>query len=137
MTAPIYDDVVYDLVSVPNGTYLCAVAEVRPRTGENGAQRWMIRWVVADGPYVGRTAAWDSISFHPREVRRATLILARLGFPIDSRGEWYVGLEGPSTLVGRRAYVTVYANERIDPTTGQRVISNRVPYAGVEAEPRP
>jgi hypothetical protein len=117
-------------VSVPNGTYLCSVGEVRPRAGTDGAERWGVRWVVADGPFAGRTAAWDSLTFHARGLRRAKLVLSRLGIAVDGPQEIR-----PSLIEGRRALVTVYAQERVDPATGRRIISNRVPFAGVEAAP--
>ena len=115
-------------VSVPNGSYLCQVGEVRVRTSDDGAERWGIRWIVADGAFAGRTAAWDSLAFHPRGLRRAKLVLARLGLTVDGSRDLR-----PSEIEGRRAQVTVYAQERVDPVTGRRVISNRVPFAGVES----
>jgi hypothetical protein len=117
-----------NFVSVPNGTYLCEVAEVRARQGDDGAERWGMRWTVADGPYAGRTAAWDSLSFQARGLRRAKLVLQRLGLAVDGPQEIV-----PNLVEGRRALVTVYARERVDPATGRRIISNRVPFAGVEA----
>jgi len=114
-------------VSVPNGTYLCEVAEIRPRQAEDGAERWGIRWVVLDGPFAGRTAAWDNLGFEARHLRRTKLILHRLGLAVDGPQEIK-----PATVEGRRAMVTVYARERTDPSTGRRIISNRVPFAGVE-----
>lgn len=119
-----------NFVSVPNGTYPCQVAEIRIRQGEDGVERWGVRWVVADGPFAGRTAAWDSLSFEPRGLRRAKLILHRLGVPVDGPQE-----VRPSDVEGRRALVTVYARERTDAATGRRIIANRVPFAGVEPEP--
>jgi len=115
-------------VSVPNGSYLCQVGEVRVRAADDGAERWGIRWIVADGAFAGRTAAWDSIAFHPRGLRRAKLVLARLGVTVDGAQEIR-----PSAIEGRRAQVTVFAQERVDPVSGRRVISNRVPFAGVES----
>jgi hypothetical protein len=117
-----------NFVSVPNGAYLCSVGEVRVRTGSDGAERWGIRWVVADGPFAGRTAAWDSLVFHARGLKRAKLVLARLGVAVDGPQEIR-----PASIEGRRALVTIYAHERVDPLTGRRIIANRVPFAGVEA----
>ncbi|HKE02069.1 MAG TPA: hypothetical protein VKE69_13720 [Planctomycetota bacterium] len=117
-----------NFVSVPNGAYLCSVGEVRVRTGNDGAERWGIRWVVAEGPFAGRTAAWDSLVFHARGLRRAKLVLARLGLAVEGPQE-----VRPSSIEGRRALVTVYAHERVDPMSGRRIIANRVPFAGVEA----
>jgi hypothetical protein len=119
-----------NFASVPNGTYLCQVGEVRTRPGEDGTERWSLRWIVADGPFAGRTAAWDSLGFTPRTLRRAKLILQRMGVPVDGPQEIT-----PHQLEGRRAMITVYARERIDPATGRRIISNRIPFAGVEPAP--
>ncbi len=117
-----------NFVSVPNGSYVCSVGEVRARRGDDGAERWGVRWIVSEGPYAGRTAAWDSLVFTVRGLRRAKLVLGRIGIPVEGEQR----LE-PLALEGRRARVTVYARERVDSVTGRRVISNRVPYAGVEA----
>lgn len=118
--------------SVPNGSYPCYVGEVRSRRGDDGAERWGVRWIVADGPYAGRTAAWDSLGFAGPGLRRTKLILQRLAVPVDGPQE----IE-PSSVEGRRALVTVYAQERTDPITGRKVIANRVPFAGIEALPDP
>lgn len=115
-------------VSVPNGTYLCEVAEIRRRMSEDGAERWGLRWSVVDGPFAGRTAAWDSLGFEPRSLRRTKLVLQRLGIPVAGTQEI-----SPAEVEGRRAWVTVYARERVDAASGRRIISNRVPFAGVEA----
>lgn len=114
--------------SVPNGTYLCQVGEVRARFGDDGSERWGVRWLVIDGPYAGRTAAWDNLSFGSMGLRRTKLILQRLEVPVDGPQEIV-----PSSIEGKRARVTVYARERIDPLTHRKVISNRVPFAGVES----
>ncbi|MBL8692557.1 MAG: hypothetical protein JNJ88_00510 [Planctomycetes bacterium] len=114
-------------VSVPNGTYLCRIGEVRARIGDDGAERWGVRWIVADGPYAGRTAAWDALTFSAKGLRRAKIILQRLAVPVDGPQELR-----PADIEGRVARVTVYARERLDPITQRRVISNRVPFAGVE-----
>lgn len=116
--------------SVPNGSYPCYVGEVRSRRGDDGAERWSVRWIVADGPYAGRTAAWDSLGFSGPGLRRTKLILQRLAVPVDGPQE----IE-PSIVEGRRALVTVYAQERIDAVSGRKVIANRVPFAGIEALP--
>lgn len=117
--------------SVPNGTYICHVAEVRPRRGDDGLERWSLRWIVADGPFAGRTAAWDSIAFTSNGLRRAKLVLSRIGVSVEGSKEIL-----PSMCEGRRARVTVFAQERVDPSSGRKVISNKVPFAGVEALPQ-
>lgn len=119
---------VADFVSVPNGTYPCRVAEVRERLGEDGSERWSLRLEVEDGPFAGRTAAWDNLAWTEKGVRRVKLVLDRLGFPVQ--GELDLR---PEDLVGRRAVVTVFAQEYVDPTTGARRIRSRVPFAGYQA----
>jgi hypothetical protein len=117
-----------NFASVPNGTYVCYVGEIRTRRGDDGIERWSLRWIVGEGPYAGRTAAWDSLNFSGPGLRRAKLILQKLDVPVEGPREIET-----SMLEGRRALVTVYAQERVDAATGRKVISNRVPFAGVDA----
>jgi len=119
---------VADFVSVPNGTYPCRVAEVRERLGEDGTERWSLRWEVEDGPFAGRTAAWDNLAWSEKGVRRVKLVLERLGFPVQ--GELDLRAD---ELVGRRALVTIFAQEYVDRATGSRRIRSRVPFAGYQA----
>ena len=64
-------DSVADFVSVPQGTYLCRVAEVRVGETKSGDARWSLRLLVADGQHVGKQAAWDSLVFSVRGRARA------------------------------------------------------------------
>jgi len=119
---------VQDFVAVPNGTYLCKVAEVRERRARDGAERWSLRWIVEDGPYAGRTAAWDNLTWSERGIRRVKFVLGRLGQAVDGVLE-----VEPGSLVGRLARVTVYSEEFLNPATGVRQVRSRVPFAGYEA----
>ncbi|MCC6408058.1 MAG: hypothetical protein IT453_12925 [Planctomycetes bacterium] len=112
-------------VSVPEGTYLCRVAEVREGIARDGSVRWGYRLEVAEGEYAGRTAAWDAITWSDRGVHRVKRVLASFG--IDTRGS--VELEA-SDLIGLRAFATLEPEEREDPVTGRRQVRLRVPYAG-------
>ena len=47
---------VESFVSIPEGTYLCRVAEVRAGVTRDGSVRWSLRLEVAEGEYAGRTA---------------------------------------------------------------------------------
>jgi len=116
---------VEDFAAVPNGTYRCRIAEVRRKTARDGSDRWSVRWVVDDGPFAGRTAAWDNLTWSERGIRRVKMILGRLGLPVDG----VLDLE-PEGLVGRVASVTVFAEEFVHPATGARQIRCRVPFAG-------
>jgi hypothetical protein len=120
-------DLVSDFVSVPQGTYLCRVAEVRPGTTRAGDERWSMRLVVAEGPHIGKQAAWDSLVFSTRGRARARLVLAALGLP--ARGK--VQIE-PAELEGRQAFVQVRPAEYASPA-GDIVRRNEVPYDGYQA----
>ena len=115
---------VSDYVTVPAGTYLCRVAEVRPGTTRSGDERWSVRLVVAEGEFTGRQADWDSLVFSTRGRARARRIFAALGLP--SKGKVTVV---PGDLDGRQAFVEVRPVEFTHPT-GEVVRRNEVPYDG-------
>lgn len=112
-------------VSVPEGTYLCRIAEVREGLSRDGSVRWSYRLEVAEGEYAGRTAAWDALTWSDRGIHRVKRVLTALG--IDTRGT--VELEA-ADLIGLRAYASLEPEEREDPVTGRRQARLRVPYAG-------
>ena len=117
-------DRVSDYVTVPAGTYLCRVAEVRPGQTRAGDERWSLRLVVAEGQHVGKQAAWDSLVFSVRGRARARLVFAALGLPAKGR----VQIE-PADLEGRHAFVQVRPSEYSSPA-GDLVRRNEVPYDG-------
>lgn len=121
-------DDVQSYVYVPPGAYVCRVAEVRPGLARDGSVRWSLRMEVAEGDQLGRTAAWDSLTWSDRGVARVKLVLKALGLPTHG----VVEIE-PQDLVGKRAKVTVQPEERENAQTGLREVRNRVPYAGFEA----
>ena len=116
---------VESFVSIPEGTYVCRVAEVREGLARDGSVRWSLRLEVLEGEYAGRTAGWDGLTWSERGVLRVQRVLQALG--IEARGE--VDLE-PDELLGRRVHAEFIAEEREDPVTGRRTIRLRVPYAG-------
>jgi hypothetical protein len=120
-----------DFTSVPAGTYLCEVTDVRPSVTRQGEERWSFRLMVRDGEFVGRQAAWDSLMFTDRALPRVRRVFAALGLPSEGR----VRVE-PKDLEGRRAFVDVrpgeYTNE-----LGEVVRRNEVPYAGYRPVPAP
>lgn len=118
------NDPVSDFVSVPQGTYLCRVQEVRTGQTRAGDERWSLRLVVAEGQHVGKQAAWDSLVFSTRGRSRARLALQALGLP--TRGK--IDLQ-PSDLEGKDALVSVRPTEYEAPS-GQLVRRNEVPYDG-------
>lgn len=122
---------VEDLRSVPAGEYPCSIAEVRETRSAAGHLRWGLRWEVDHGEWQGRTACWDSLHFSERGMPRAKFVLQVLGFPVGGT----LDLE-PQQLVGRRAMVLVQPEEREDPVSGIRRLSNRVPFTGYAALPQ-
>ncbi|MEZ5978633.1 MAG: hypothetical protein R3F34_10475 [Planctomycetota bacterium] len=119
-----------DFVSIPEGVYHCRVAEVREGWTRDGDARWGMRLEVVEGPYAGRTAAWDGVSWGERGLRRAKFVLAKLGFDTGGR----LSVES-GELVGRTAWVEVRAEERFDPGTGVRSLRLRVPFLGYAEDP--
>lgn len=117
-------DAISDFISVPAGTYLCRIAEVRPGSTRAGDERWSIRLVVAEGVHVGKQAAWDSLVFSVRGRTRARLMLQ--AFALPSKGK--VQLQ-PADLEGCSALVEVRPSE-YESSSGQIVRRNEVPYDG-------
>jgi len=115
-------------VSIPEGTYLCRVADVRPGSTRDGCPRWALRLEVAEGDYAGRTAAWDGLVFSERGLPRVKQVLSRLGFDVSGTLE----LE-PGDLIDLRARVQFVTEERENPLTGRRSVRLRVPYTGYES----
>ena len=116
-----------DYVTVPPGTYVCRIAEIRAGTTRAGDERWSMRLVVAEGQHVGKQAAWDSLVFSSRGRARARMVLQALGLPASGK----VQIE-PADLEGRTALVEVRPSEYQSPS-GEVVRRNEVPYDGFRA----
>lgn len=115
---------VSDFVSVPAGTYLCRVGQVRPGTTRNGDERWSISLVIAEGRFAGKQAAWDNLVFSPRGLARVRLVFEAFGLPSSGK----VDVE-PSDLEGCTALVEVRPAEYAA-AGGPVIRRNEVPYAG-------
>lgn len=120
---------VSDYVTIPAGTYLCRVAEVRPGTTRAGDDRWSLRLVVAEGQHVGKQAAWDNLIFSTRGRARVRLVMHALGLPSSGK----VQIE-PADLEGQTALVEIRPAEYQN-AAGQMVRRNEVPYDGYRAVP--
>ncbi len=123
------EDRVADYVTVPAGTYVCRIAEIRPGTTRAGDERWALRLVVAEGQHVGKQAAWDSLVFSTRGRTRARMVLQALGLPATGK----VQIE-PGDLEGRTAMVEIRPAEYQSPG-GDVVRRNEVPYDGFRSVP--
>ncbi|MFT5049338.1 MAG: hypothetical protein ACI8QZ_000730 [Chlamydiales bacterium] len=115
-------------VAVPEGSYLCRVAEVRPGRARDGSERWSLRLEVIGGELSGKTAAWDSITWSDRGVYRVKKVLESLGFDVSGTLE-----VNPLDLVGRRAEVQIEIEEWENPAGGDRRMRTAVPYMGYAA----
>lgn len=118
-----------DYVSVPAGTYLCAISDVRAGSTRNGDPRWSIRLVVVEGEYTGRQAAWDSLVFSARGRARVRRVFGALGLP----NQGTVEVE-PKDLEGCRALVEIRPVEYQN-ASGEAIRRNEVPYDGYRALP--
>ena len=115
-------------VSIPEGTYLCRIAEVREGTTRELAPRWGLRLEVVEGEYAGRTAAWDALIFSERGLPRVKHVLARLGFDVSGALELV-----PTDLLDLRVRAQCQLEEHEDRLTGRRQKRLRVPYLGYES----
>lgn len=115
-------------VTLPPGTYLCRVAEVREGLSRDGSTRWSLRLEVCDGEFVGRTAAWDGLTWSERGIRRVKTVLRALGIEVDGP----VDIEARQ-LVDRRVFAEVREERWEDPNTGRSQLRLEVPYAGYRA----
>jgi len=95
-------DQITDFVTIPAGTYLCRIAEVRDQQSKAGDTMWGIRLVVTEGEFTGRMAAWDNLVFSSRGLHRVQSILEALGLPADGKIE--LNLED---LIDKEAFVEV------------------------------
>ena len=120
-------DPVSDFVSVPAGTYLCRVADVRERTTRNGDALWALRLIAAEGEFVGRDVAWDNLVFSTRGLNRVRKVFAALGLPADGRVD-----VAPADMMDKQAFVEVRPAEYHAPS-GDLVRRNEVPYDGYRA----
>lgn len=114
--------------SVPEGTYVVRIAEVREGLTREGSPRWSMRLEVAQGELTGRTAAWDSLAWSERGLRRVKHVLDKLGFDVGGSLEVHA-----EQLVGLEVVAEVKHEEREDPTTGARQVRPRVPFLGYES----
>jgi len=115
-------------VSIPEGAYVCKIAEVRPGLTREGSPRWAIRLDVVEGDFAGRVAGWDGLVWSERGLPRVKEFLQRLGFDVSG----LVDLD-PQDLVERRILAQFVTEEREDPTTGRVIARLRVPYMGYES----
>lgn len=118
-------DDVQDFSPLPEGKYLCRLAEVEEAATQYGDDMWKLRFVVESGPHRGRYI-FDNMVFSEAALKRAKLICSRLGLDVSRE----IDLT-PSLVKGRTCYVTVDIEEYED-QEGNLKKRNVVPFAGYE-----
>ncbi len=118
---------VTDYISVPEGTYLCRVVEVRERQTRNDDALWALRLVVVEGEFTGRDATWDNLVFSSRGLNRVKRVFTALGLPVDGK----IQID-PEDVQGKEVFVTVRPAEYLS-AEGSMVRRNEVPYDGYVA----
>lgn len=133
--APIHVDfsqveTVDSYVTIPEGRYLCRVAEVREGETRKGALRWAMRLEVADGDLAGRTAAWDGLVWSDKGLARVKHVLGAMGFDVSGA----LDLQSQE-LLGCMVFVEFFIEEWADPNSDRRTERLSVPYLGYEPAP--
>ncbi len=118
-------DDVQDFSPLPDGRYLCRLAEVEEAATQYGDEMWKLRFVVESGPHRGRYI-FDNMVFSDAALKRVKLICSRLG--LDVSGELDLT---PTLIKGRSCYVTVETEEYED-YEGNTKQRNVVPFAGYD-----
>lgn len=118
-----------DFITIPAGSYVCRIAEVRCGRTRANDERWALRLMVAEGEHVGKQAAWDALIFSTRGRSRARQVLAALGLPATGK----VTIN-PVDLEGQTALVEVRPAEYTSPG-GEVIRRNEVPYGGFRPIP--
>lgn len=118
-------DDVQDFSPLPDGKYLCRVAEVEEAATQYGDEMWKLRFAVESGPHRGRYI-FDNMVFSDAAMKRVKLICSRLGLDISRELDIT-----PALIKGRSCYVTVETEEYED-QEGNAKKRNVVPFAGYE-----
>ncbi|MBI2192060.1 MAG: DUF669 domain-containing protein [Planctomycetes bacterium] len=118
-------DDVQDFSPLPDGKYLCRVAEVEEAATQYGDEMWKLRFVVESGPHRGRYI-FDNMVFSDAAMKRVKLICSRLGLDISRELDLT-----PALIKGRSCYVAVETEEYED-QEGNAKKRNVVPFAGYE-----
>ncbi len=123
-------DQISDFTTIPAGTYMCRVEEVRERQSRAGDTMWGIRLVVCEGEFTGKMAAWDNLVFSNRGLNRLRLILRSMGLPTEGQFDL-----SPDDLIDKRVFVEVRPAEYHSPEGGM-TRRNEIPYEGYQSPVR-
>ena len=118
-------DDVNDFTPLPEGKYLCRVAEVEEATTRNGDEMWKLKFAIESGPHKGRIV-FDNMVFSDAAKKRVKLICSRLGIETSSEVDL-----NPDDIKGRCCYLTLEIGEYED-HEGNIKKKNVVPFTGYE-----
>jgi len=117
-----------DFAPIPDGEYLCRLADVEPDLTKAGDEMWKLRWKVEGGEHDGRLI-FDNLVFKLDTISRVKLLCSCCG--IDVSGEVDVQ---PALILDKRAMVTTYQEEYQD-RNGIAKVSNKIPFDGYGVVP--
>lgn len=115
-------------INIPEGSYLCTIADIKVTHTREGSPRWSLRLDVADGEFAGRIAGWDSLVWSERGLSRVREVLGLLGFDVGG----VVDIQ-PDDLRDKRLRAQFVAEVWENEQTGKPVHRLRVPYRGYGA----
>ena len=118
-------DDIDDFSPLPEGQYLCRLAEVEEASTQYGDDMWKIRFVVAEGASQGRYI-FDNLVFSEAALKRVKLVCSRLGLDVSGEVELT-----PDLLRDRTCLVSVEIEDYED-SEGNIKQRNAVPFAGYE-----
>jgi len=117
-----------DFSPVPDGEYLCRLADIEQDLTRAGDEMWKLRWQVEGGEHDSRLL-FDNMVFSPKAMSRVKLICSSCG--LDVSGE--LDLE-TSMLLNKRALISTYQEEYED-DKGQSKVRNCIPFDGYGVVP--
>lgn len=116
---------VQDYTPIPEGRYLCRLAEIEEAKTQNNDEMWNVRFEVVEGTHKGRVV-FDRMVFSDAAMKRVKLICSRLGINVSGP----VNLT-PEMLKGKTCLLTVEIEEYLDEHQKAKK-RNVVPFAGYE-----
>ena len=117
-----------DFAPIPDGEYLCRLADIETDRTRSGDEMWKLRWQVEGGEHDGRLL-FDNMVFSAKAMSRVKLICSSCG--LDVSGE--IDLD-PPMLLDKRALISTYQEEYED-DKGQSKVQNRIPFDGYGCVP--
>lgn len=118
-------DEVDDFSPLPDGDYLCKLAEIEEATTQHGDDLWKLRFQVLEGEHA-RRLIFDNMVFSAAALKRVKLICSRLGLDVSGEVELT-----PEMLLNKSCILTV-TTEAYEDSEGKTKKRNVVPFAGYE-----